>query len=154
MPTKILPLIELRQISKRFGSGSTRVDALRDVSLHVHPGELIGLVGPSGSGKSTLLNVIGCIVKPSSEQMHLDGEQVYDGRWLRGDLRRLQLEKIGFIFQWHNLLPFLDAVDNVAVVLDLAGVERSAARRPRARVVGIPGHRQAPRRDAGQPLGR
>lgn len=123
------PLIELRQVSKHFGSGSTRVDALREVSLEVHPGSLIGLVGPSGSGKSTLLNVIGCIVEPSSGTMHLDGEQVYEGRWLRGDLRRLRLEKIGFIFQWHNLLPFLDAVDNVAVVLDLAGVERAAARR-------------------------
>ena len=123
------PLIELRQISKRFGTGSTRVDALREVTIDVHPGELIGLVGPSGSGKSTLLNVIGCIVEPSSGQMRLDGEQIYDNRCLGGDLRRLRLKKIGFIFQWHNLLPFLDAVDNVAVVLDLAGVERSAARK-------------------------
>jgi putative ABC transport system ATP-binding protein len=129
MPDETPPLIEVRQISKHFGSGSTRVDALRDVTLDVHPGALIGLVGPSGSGKSTLLNVIGCIMEPSSGAMRLDGELIYDNHWLRGDLRRLRLEKIGFIFQWHNLLPFLDAVDNVAVVLDLAGVERSAARR-------------------------
>jgi putative ABC transport system ATP-binding protein len=129
MPEGTPSLIALRRISKHFGTGDTRVDALREVSLDVYPGELIGLVGPSGSGKSTLLNVIGCIVEPRSGQMRLDGEQVYDNHWLRSDLRRLRLEKIGFIFQWHNLLPFLDAVDNVAVVLDLAGVERSAARK-------------------------
>lgn len=129
MPNSSPALIELSEVSKHFGSGSTRVDALRQVTLDVYAGTLVGLVGPSGSGKSTLLNVIGCIMEPNSGSIRLDGEQVYDGRWLRGDLRRLRLEKIGFIFQFHNLLPFLDAVDNVAVVLDLAGVERSLARK-------------------------
>jgi len=123
------PLVELRGISKHFGEGETRVDALRDVSLKVHPGQVIGLLGPSGSGKSTLLNVIGCIVEPSSGWMALDGDVVYDRRWLRPDLRRLRLEKIGFIFQFHNLLPFLTSRDNVAVVLDMARHERDAAQR-------------------------
>ena len=116
------PLVKLRNISKHFGEGETRVDALRDVSLDVHPGQVIGLLGPSGSGKTTLLNVIGCILEPSSGWISLDGEAVYDGRWLRSDLRKLRLEKIGFIFQFHNLLPFLDSTDNVAVVLNLAGL--------------------------------
>src|SRR3989338_7548044 len=106
------PLIELRGISKHFGSGETRVDALREVSLEVHPGRVVGLLGPSGSGKTTLLNVIGCIVEPSSGSLRLDGEPVYDGRWLKSDLRRLRLEKIGFIFQLHNLLPFLSAAED------------------------------------------
>ena len=123
------PLVEIERISKHFGEGPTRVDALRDVTLAVEPGAVVGLVGPSGSGKSTLLNVVGCIVEPSGGRMHLDGELVYDGGWRRGDLRGLRLEKIGFIFQFHNLLPFLDATDNVALVLDLAGVARPAARR-------------------------
>jgi len=123
------PLVELRGISKHFGEGETRVDALRDVSLKVHPGQVIGLLGPSGSGKSTLLNVIGCIVEPSGGWMALDGDVVYDRRWLRPDLRRLRLEKIGFIFQFHNLLPFLTSRDNVAVVLDMARHERDAAQR-------------------------
>lgn len=114
------PLVQLDGISKYFGEGEARVDALREVSLTVHPGEVVGLLGPSGSGKSTLLNVIGCIVEPSAGRMALDGEPVYDGRWLRRDLRRLRLEKIGFIFQFHNLLPFLNAIDNVAIVLQLA----------------------------------
>jgi putative ABC transport system ATP-binding protein len=114
------PLVELRDISKQFGEGETRVDALRDITLEVLPGKVIGLLGPSGSGKSTLLNVIGCIVEPSRGWMRLDGETVYDNRWLRPDLRRLRLDKIGFIFQFHNLLPFLNSRENVAVVLDLA----------------------------------
>ncbi len=122
-------LIELRGISKHFGEGETRVDALRDVTLSVEPGEVVGLLGPSGSGKSTLLNVIGCIVEPSEGWMRLDGEVVYNGQWQRRDLRRLRLEKIGFIFQFHNLLPFLDSADNVALVLHLAGHPKDAAQR-------------------------
>ena len=121
------PLVDLRGISKHFGEGETRVDALRDITLEVQPGKVIGLLGPSGSGKSTLLNVIGCIVEPSNGQMQLDGEAVYDDRWLRPNLRQLRLEKIGFIFQFHNLLPFLNSLENVAVVLDLAKRNRKQA---------------------------
>jgi putative ABC transport system ATP-binding protein len=125
-----IPLVRVDRISKHFGEGDTRVDALRDVSLKVYPRQLIALLGPSGSGKTTLLNIIGCILNPSSGEMELDGELVVrDGRWQRGDLRRLRLEKIGFIFQFHNLLPFLDATDNVAVVLQLAGVDSANARK-------------------------
>jgi putative ABC transport system ATP-binding protein len=122
-------LVSLRGISKHFGEGDTRIDALRDISLDVAPGEVVALRGPSGSGKTTLLNVIACILEPSAGRMSLDGEVVYDGRWLRRDLRRLRLEKIGFIFQFHNLLPFLDATDNVAIVLQLAGLEPADAQK-------------------------
>src|SRR5690242_16662391 len=110
------PLVQVEHVSKHFGEGQTRVDALRDVSLEVYPGEVVALLGPSGSGKTTLLNCIGCILEPSSGRIVLDGEIVYDDHWLRSDLRRLRLQKIGFIFQSHNLLPFLDSSDNVAVV--------------------------------------
>jgi putative ABC transport system ATP-binding protein len=89
---------------------------------------LVALRGPSGSGKTTLLNVIACILDPSGGSMRLDGELVFDGKWLRRDLRRLRLEKIGFIFQFHNLLPFLNATDNVAIVLQLAGYDPAQAR--------------------------
>jgi putative ABC transport system ATP-binding protein len=123
------PLVSIRDISKHFGEGETRVDALREVTLDVFPGEVVALLGPSGSGKTTLLNVIGCILDPSSGWMSLDGDVVYDDVWLRTDLRKLRLDKIGFIFQFHNLLPFLDATDNVAVVLQLAGFEWPEARR-------------------------
>jgi putative ABC transport system ATP-binding protein len=121
-------LIEVKGVAKHFGEGETRVDALRSVDLEVRAGEVIALLGPSGSGKTTLLNIIGCILAPSAGRVVLDGEPVFDGRWLRRDLRRLRLDKIGFIFQAHNLLPFLTAEENVAVVLNLAGQSANQAR--------------------------
>lgn len=114
-------LVDVRGVAKHYGEGETRVDALRSVDLRVHVGEVIALLGPSGSGKTTLLNVIGCILAPTAGRVELDGDAVFDGKWLRSDLRRLRLDKIGFIFQAHNLLPFLTAEENVSVVLDLAG---------------------------------
>ena len=122
------PLVSLQGISKHFGEGETRIDALRQVSIDVAPGEVVALLGPSGSGKTTLLNVIACILDPSEGTMSLEGEIVFDQRWLRTDLRHLRLDKIGFIFQSHNLLPFLNAIDNVAIVLQLAGYDHTAAR--------------------------
>ena len=111
-----------------MAQGAARVDALIDINLEVYPGQVVGLMGPSGSGKTTLLHCIACILEPSSGRITLDGEVVYDERWLKSDLRRLRLDKIGFIFQYPNLLPFLDGSDNVAVVLDLAGFSAAAAR--------------------------
>jgi putative ABC transport system ATP-binding protein len=122
-----VPLVRVEHLSKHFGEGQTRLDAVRDLSLEVYPRQVVALLGPSGSGKSTLLNMIGCILEPSSGRISLDGDVVYDNRWLKSDLRRLRLEKIGFIFQFHNLLPFLDSTDNVAVVLHLAGFTAAAA---------------------------
>jgi putative ABC transport system ATP-binding protein len=123
------PLVRVDRISKHFGEGETRVDALREVSIDIYPGQVVALLGPSGSGKTTLLNVIGCILDPSSGSMSLDGELVLEnGRWQRSDLRKLRLDKIGFIFQFHNLIPFLDATDNVALVLQMAGADAATAR--------------------------
>ncbi len=123
------PLVRVDRVSKHFGEGDARVDALIDVSVTVYPGQVVALLGPSGSGKTTLLNVIGCILDPSAGVMELDGELVLDdGQWLRADLRRLRLDKIGFIFQFHNLIPFLDVTDNVALVLQLAGVDAAEGR--------------------------
>ena len=122
------PIVRVEHLSKHFGSGSARVDALVDIDMEVYPGQVVGLMGPSGSGKTTLLNCIACIMTPSEGRLTLDGETVYDGRWLKADLRRLRLDKIGFIFQFANLLPFLNGTDNVAIVLDLAGYKNAAAR--------------------------
>ena len=122
------PVVRIEHVSKHFGTGIARVDALRDIDMDVHAGEVVGLMGPSGSGKTTLLNCVACIIEPSTGRMTLDGEVVYDGRWQRADLRRLRLDKVGFIFQYPNLLPFLDATENVAIVLHLAGYGAAAAR--------------------------
>jgi putative ABC transport system ATP-binding protein len=128
------PLIVLDGVSKHFGEGTTRVEALLDVSLTVNPGEVVGLKGPSGSGKTTLLNVIGCILEPSAGRFTLDGQLIFDGRPLGRDLRRLRLERIGFIFQTHNLIPFLSATENIALVLTLAGATMEVGR---ARAVAL-----------------
>ncbi|HEY6993241.1 MAG TPA: ABC transporter ATP-binding protein [Xanthobacteraceae bacterium] len=122
------PVVRVEHLSKHFGAGEARVDALRDINMAVYPKQVVGLMGPSGSGKTTLLNCVACILDPSSGRLTLDGEVVYDNGWLRTDLRRLRLDKIGFIFQYPNLLPFLDATDNVAMVLALAGFGSAAAR--------------------------
>lgn len=122
------PIVELQGISKYFGAGEAKVAALSGIDLDIYPGEVVGLLGPSGSGKSTLLNIVGCILEPTSGLMRLGGETVFDGAWLKKDLRKLRLTKIGFIFQSHNLIPFLSALENVALVLELAGQSDSAAR--------------------------
>jgi ABC-type multidrug transport system ATPase subunit len=117
-------------VAKHYGEGETRVDALRAVDLQVRAGEVIALLGPSGSGKTTLLNIIGCILAPSAGRVVLDGEPVFDGKWLRSDLRRLRLDKIGFIFQAHNLLPFLTP-ENVASCSTLPAGPPKGRRRAR-----------------------
>lgn len=124
----IEPMVELEGITRYFGTGEARVAALAGIDLKIYPGEVVGLLGPSGSGKSTLLNIIGCILEPTSGLMRLGGEAVFDGAWLKKDLRRLRLSKIGFIFQFHNLIPFLPAMDNVSLVLQLAGQTDAAAK--------------------------
>src|SRR5512146_575549 len=91
-------VVKVERLSKHFGAGEARVDALRDINIELFPGQVIGLMGPSGSGKTTLLNCIACILEPSSGRLTLDHEVVYDDHWLRADLRRLRLDKIGFIF--------------------------------------------------------
>ncbi len=122
------PVVRIEGLSKHFGQGAARVDALRDINMDVFPGQVVGLMGPSGSGKTTLLHCIACILEPSGGRITLDGDLVFDGHWLKADLRRLRLDKIGFIFQYPNLLPFLDGSDNVAVAMQLAGMSASAAR--------------------------
>ena len=122
------PLVQVERLSKTFGHGETMVRALTDVDLSVAAGEVVGLRGPSGSGKSTLLNVVACILEPNAGRLLLDGTVVWDGRYMVPDLRRLRRERIGFIFQFHNLLPFLNAIDNVALAMTVAGVEIGPAR--------------------------
>ncbi|WP_019013418.1 ABC transporter ATP-binding protein [Elioraea tepidiphila] len=120
--------IALEGIGKTFGAGETALRALDRIDLVVHPGEVVGLKGPSGSGKSTLLNIVACILEPTDGRLALDGETVWDGRYRVADLRRLRRERIGLIFQFHNLLPFLTATDNVALAMTLAGTDPAKAR--------------------------
>lgn len=113
-------VIEAEGLTKSYGEGRTRVEALKGIDVAVRPGELFAIMGPSGSGKSTLLNVLGLVTEPSEGRLVLDGRDIYGGR--RPDLQRIRREKVGFIFQFANLIPFLTARENVLISLDLIGV--------------------------------
>ncbi len=121
--------IHIEEVSKRYGSGDTAVDALKNVNMHVAPGEVVGLIGPSGSGKSTLLKCLGAVIDPTAGRMILGDEVIYDNGWKITDLRALRRDKIGFVFQAPYLIPFLDVTDNVALLPMLAGVPNAEARR-------------------------
>ncbi len=120
--------ILIEGLSKRFGKGDTAVYALKNVNMHVAPGEVVGLIGPSGSGKSTLLKCLGAVIDPSAGRMTLGDEVIFDESWQVRDLRALRRDKIGFVFQSPYLIPFLDVTDNVALLPMLAGLPNAKAR--------------------------
>jgi putative ABC transport system ATP-binding protein len=120
--------IVVQGLRKVYGHGDTAVEALKSVDMVVGPGEVVGLVGPSGSGKSTLLKCLGAIIEPTSGRMILGGKTLYDNAWVTGDLRSLRRDNIGFVFQSPYLIPFLDVIDNVALLPMLAGVRNAQAR--------------------------
>jgi putative ABC transport system ATP-binding protein len=113
------PVIQVEALSKDYRLGSDVVHALRGVTLHVHPGEFVAVMGPSGSGKSTFMNLIGCLDRPTSGSYKLDGHEVTTLKPTElADLRNI---KLGFIFQGFNLLPRMDALENVMLPMVYAG---------------------------------
>ncbi len=113
------PILEARDLTKRYALGETTVDALRGVSLTVQPGEFVALMGASGSGKSTLLHLLGGLDRPTSGQVILGGETISD---LDDDAAtRLRRDRTGFVFQFFNLIPLLDAAENVGLPFTIAG---------------------------------
>ncbi len=121
--------ILIQGLRKRYGEGDTAVDALKNVNMHVMPGEVVGLIGPSGSGKSTLLKCLGAVIEPSSGSMTLGGHVIYRDGWTIRDLRALRRDKIGFVFQAPYLIPFLDVTDNIALLPMLAGNKNGESRK-------------------------
>ncbi|MCW8828474.1 MAG: ABC transporter ATP-binding protein [Gammaproteobacteria bacterium] len=123
-----MPVLSVNHLKHVFGSGELAVTALEGIDFAVEEGELMALLGPSGSGKSTLLLCISLILTPTAGSIELGGETVYADGWAHKEARRLRREKIGFIFQGHNLIPFLTARDNIMLSLELNGVGRRQAR--------------------------
>ena len=125
-----MAVLEIRGVSQTFGQGDTAVQALKPTDLSVEAGELVALLGPSGSGKSTLLLAISLIQPPTTGRIAIDGQVLHDEGSTGVDIRAFRRRKIGFIFQQHNLIPFLTALENVALMLEINGVGgREASRR-------------------------
>jgi putative ABC transport system ATP-binding protein len=118
--------LELRQVSKVYGSGPSEVHALRAVDLSVERGELVAVMGPSGSGKSTLLTIAGSLEEASSGQVLVDGVDLASVS--RADRATMRRRAIGYVFQDFNLLPGLTAIENAALPLELDGISATAAR--------------------------
>ena len=117
--------MQLENLEKTYQLGKTTVHALRGVSLTVHEGEFIVIMGPSGSGKTTLLNIIGTLDKPTSGRALIDGDDI--ARMNDGQLTRLRRHEIGFVFQFHNLIPVLTAFENVQLPLLTSRTKRGEA---------------------------
>src|SRR4051812_15925016 len=114
-----MALVELRNVSKLYHLGGEEIRALDDVSLDIEAGEFISIIGPSGSGKSTLMHILGCLDKPSRGTMTLDGISIENAS--AGQLAHVRNQKIGFVFQFFNLLPKLNVLQNVELPMVYSG---------------------------------
>ena len=119
------PVLSLRGVGRTYPTAQGGLTVLRDVDLDILPGQLVGLIGPSGSGKSSLLHAAGLLERPTTGQVIIDGQDV--GALDEEARTRLRLNRIGFIYQFHHLLPEFDARDNVALPLRIAGAKAGVA---------------------------
>jgi len=115
-----MALVELRHVSKIYHLGGEEIRALDDVSLDIHEGEFISIIGPSGSGKSTLMHILGCLDSPTRGTIRLDGVMLQDAS--PRQLAAMRNRKIGFVFQFFNLLPKLTVLQNVELPMIYSGV--------------------------------
>ncbi|MBD3181677.1 ATP-binding cassette domain-containing protein [Candidatus Poribacteria bacterium] len=117
-------LIESINITKKFGESESAVVAVDNVNMSIYEGELLVIMGESGSGKTTLTSLLGCILRPTSGSLIIDGTEVdYDSE----DLSMIRREKVGFVFQLFNLIPYLTALENVIIAMDIAGIKEHEA---------------------------
>jgi putative ABC transport system ATP-binding protein len=118
-------VVSATEVTRRYGEGEAAVDALRGVSLEVQTGELVAVMGPSGSGKSTLMHLLAALDKPTGGTVTIAGQDV--GAMSDSDVTKLRREHIGFVFQFFNLLPMLDAEENIRLPLTIAGEKADPA---------------------------
>jgi putative ABC transport system ATP-binding protein len=118
-------VVSATEVTRRYGEGEAAVDALRGVSLQVKPGELVAVMGPSGSGKSTLMHLLAALDTPTGGTIAIAGQDV--GSLSDSEVTKLRREHIGFVFQFFNLLPMLDAEENIRLPLTIAGQKADPA---------------------------
>lgn len=117
-------VVEGTGLTKRFGTGDATVVAVDSVDIQIEAGELVMIMGDSGCGKTTLISLLGCILTPDAGELRIDGERIDP---VNEDLSVIRHEKIGFVFQLFHLLPYLTAVENVMVAMDIASTKTDAA---------------------------
>jgi len=135
-----LSMIKMKKIEKIYGTGTAKVEALRGIDLDIKRNEFLGLVGPSGSGKSTLMNIIGCLDVPTSGEYYFEEKDIKS--FNHNQLAEIRNEKIGFVFQNFNLLPYATAFENVEIPMIFMGVrakERKARTMELLDAVGLAG---------------
>jgi len=108
--------ITIENLVKKFGKGESEITVIDGANFTLKKGEFVGLVAPSGSGKTTLLMMLGCVLEPTSGKIVIGEEVAYDNKWLIKDDRELRRKKIGFIFQHHYLIPFLNIEENITLL--------------------------------------
>jgi putative ABC transport system ATP-binding protein len=121
-----MALVELRNVSKIYHLGGEEIRALDDLSLDIDAGEFISIIGPSGSGKSTLMHILGCLDTPTRGKLKLDGTEIQGAT--KAELARIRNQKIGFVFQFFNLLPKLNVLQNVELPMIYSGVSAKERR--------------------------
>jgi len=143
-----LPVLRLRNLSRRYKTGRSEITVLEGVDLDIGPGEIVGLVGPSGSGKSSLLHAAGLLERPSEGEVLIAGDSGWDSSdGARTEIRRT---RVGFVYQFHNLLPEFDARDNVALPALIAGTPRHRARWEAERLLSLMGLKERMRHQPAQ----
>ncbi|MDP4092631.1 MAG: ABC transporter ATP-binding protein [Bacillota bacterium] len=114
-----MEIVKTINLSKSYGTGEAKVDAIRDINISINQGEFVAIVGPSGSGKSTMLHMLGAVDKPTSGKVIVDGADIYGMN--EKELAIFRRRKVGFVFQFYNLIPVLTAEENIALPLLLDG---------------------------------
>ncbi|PLY13665.1 ABC transporter ATP-binding protein [Sulfurimonas sp. CVO] len=120
--------IKVQNLVKNFGKDDNLVRVIENASFEIQKGEVVALIAPSGAGKTTLLMMIGCVIEPTSGEIWLGENKVYHDKWLAKDTRRIRREKIGFIFQAHYLVPFLNVLENITLLPQANNVSEKEAK--------------------------
>jgi len=136
-PQAVQSILQLNGVTRVYKSGSSELTVLDGVDLNIGAGEIVGLIGPSGSGKSSLLHAAGMLERPSSGDVWIDGQSGWD--LSDGERTNIRRNRIGFVYQFHHLLPEFDAIHNVALPALIAGRKRKEAMEEGERLLGIMG---------------
>ena len=131
----MVPAISVRGVTKTYSEGTSQVPALQGVDLDVEQGEVVLLMGPSGSGKTTLLSIMGCILRPTSGSVQVNGIEATS--LTEKELPPIRLAHIGFVFQGFNLFPTLSVGENVELALDLRGIRGASATQEARRLLAL-----------------